>query len=113
MVRAGSKILRAGIVADSSPRKAQSVSDTVAVAAEKALWPLGLKGTKWAESKRAHPKRASATNGKILRRVVMSCTTPAERIPMAFTAVSSQIVASAARAAWTGWVARAGKKIVR
>src|SRR5438093_8049828 len=106
-------MLVAGIVADSSPRKAQRVSDTVAVAAEKAPFPLGLNGTKWAGSKRAHPKRTSATSGRIFSTVVATCTAPPERIPAAFTAVSIQIVASAAMAAWAGWVASVGKKIVR
>src|SRR6185436_14736892 len=113
MVLAGSAMLPAGIVADSSPRKAHRVSDTVAVAAEKALVPVGLNGTKWDGSNRVHPKTTSATSGRIFSTVVTTCILPPARIPRALTAVSSQMVASAAKAAWTGWLASEGKKIVR
>src|SRR5437773_1877184 len=102
MVRAGSVTLPAGIVADSSPRNAHRVSDTVAVAAEKAPLPLGLNGMKWEGSKRTHPQRASATSGRIFRMVVATCTAPPARIPAAFTAVRTQRVASAATAACAG-----------
>ena len=110
IVRSGSRTWSAGIVADSRPVSAQSVSVAVAVTAARDDDPLALKGTKLLVSRKNKPTMPMAMSGTSLRTVVASWTRPASRTPSALTPVRIQMAASATLAAAAGVSANGGQR---
>ena len=83
-------------MADSIPRKAQSVSAAEAAIAAAALPPLVLTGVKLPMSSTNSPTRATSSSGISLRIVVISEMNPASPTPRMLTKVSSHRAPSAA-----------------
>jgi hypothetical protein len=110
MVRSGSRILPAGIVAHSRPRNAQSVSVAVAVMLAATLPAVVSVTVKWDGSNSASPPMPTTASGRTFRTVVTSCTRPAAPTPQTLTPVSSQTVAIAAPAASAGVRTMVGMK---
>src|SRR5450755_753087 len=91
MVLLGFFTSSAGMVADSTPRKAHSVRAATAVTAANGDIPLVLNGMKWLQLTQNKPIVAMATSGTSFMMVVITWKTPACLMPITLIQVTSQI----------------------
>ena len=109
----GRSMLAAGMVADSSPRNAQSVSAAAAGTLVASVRTLASAISKCDASKCVSPSAATSASGNSFRTVVTTCTHPAARAPITLTATRLHTATRAAPAAVAGVAAICGTSAAR